>query len=299
MTGALRSQAQTINPLTPPPSTNDFTKIFSSDQEKNSYAIGMNTAQTLKANLLRAQLNSNDLNMDVVIRGFKEELNGGPTLIDETQQHEILGDLSKIIRARMQEQQKKVAEENKIKGEKNKTDGDAFLTKNKTAAGVVTLPDGVEYIVEKDGSGDSPKPEDEVVVNYTGTLIDGTEFDASSKHGGTATMRANGGIKGWNEAIQLMKAGSKWKVFIPSNLAYGEQARSAIIGPNSTLIFDVELISIKPGKTAAVEAQPHPTQPLTSDIIKVPSQEEMAKGAKIETIKQEDLEKERAKATNQ
>jgi FKBP-type peptidyl-prolyl cis-trans isomerase FklB len=176
---------------------------------------------------------------------------------------------------------------------------------------------------------------DEVSVNYRGTLIDGTEFDASARRGQPLNIKVMSGpsgvIKGWIEALQLMKTGSKWKIFVPADLAYGSQARPPQIAPNSVLIFELELLSIKPapsanaGRPAMAAAVPvtvspagvtatpvapaapaapaapvvpvaptPPPAPLTSDIIRVPSAEEMKKGAKIETIKPEDLEKEKA-----
>jgi FKBP-type peptidyl-prolyl cis-trans isomerase FklB len=136
-----------------------------------------------------------------------------------------------------------------------------------------------------DGFGDSPKAEDIVTVNYRGTLLDGTEFDNSNKRGQPAKFRVNGVIAGWTEALQKMKPGSKWQLFVPSNLAYGENGNQNI-APHATLLFDLELVSAE-----APPPPPPPAAPLTSDIIKVPSLEEMKKGAKIETIKAEDVEK--------
>ena len=150
---------------------------------------------------------------------------------------------------------------------------------------MVTLPSGLQYKVIAEGAGDSPAAHDQVTVNYRGKLIDGTEFDSSYKRGEPATFGVSGVIKGWTEALQLMKPGAKWELYIPSALAYMERGSGAQIGPNSTLIFDVELVSVK-------KQEPPPTpEPVTSDIIKVPSKEEMEKGAKIEVIKKEDLDK--------
>jgi len=131
-------------------------------------------------------------------------------------------------------------------GKKNKADGEAFLAGNKKKEGVKTLPDGLEYKVINAGTGKKPKADDTVTVNYRGTLINGTEFDSSYKRGQPATFPVSGGmIKGWSEALQLMQEGAKWELFIPSNLAYGERGMGGIIGPNATLIFEVELVSIK------------------------------------------------------
>ena len=181
---------------------------------------------------------------------------------------------------------------------KNKADGEAFLAANKSKEGVVTTDSGLQYKTIKEGDGPSPAATDTVTVNYKGTLIDGKEFDS----GNGISFPLNGVIKGWTEGLQLMKAGGSTRFFIPSDLAYGPSGPPNI-GPNSTLIFDVDLISIK-GKeqaaakpaTPAAPVDPDPKQVVTSDIIKVPSAEEMKKGAKIEVIKKEDLQAEIDKA---
>lgn len=134
-----------------------------------------------------------------------------------------------------------------------------------------------------------PKADDTVVTHYRGTLISGTEFDSSVKRGKPAEFPVNGVIKGWTEALQLMKKGSKWQLFIPSELAYGERGAGADIGPNATLIFDIELLDIKAKPVAEVAQGAQGA--VTSDIIKVPSAEELKKGAKIEVIKASDVEK--------
>ncbi|MEK7781252.1 MAG: FKBP-type peptidyl-prolyl cis-trans isomerase, partial [Verrucomicrobiota bacterium] len=172
-------------------------------------------------------------------------------------------------------------------GEKNKAEGEAFLAANKSKPGVKVFPSGLQYKVLAEGSGESPKPEDTCIVKYRGTLIDGTEFDNSEKApGGTASFPANRVIPGWTEALTNMKPGAKWQLFVPSNLAYGEMGKGGNIAPNTVLLFDVELVSF-----TAAPPPPPPAAPLTSDIIKVPSLDEMKKGAKIETIKAEDVEK--------
>jgi FKBP-type peptidyl-prolyl cis-trans isomerase len=130
-------------------------------------------------------------------------------------------------------------------GGDNKKEGEAFLTANKAKPGVVTLPSGLQYIVEKQGTGHKPKASDSVECHYRGTLINGKEFDSSYRRGKTATFPVNRVIPGWTEILQLMPVGSKYKVFIPSNLAYGSSGAGADIGPNATLIFEIELIAIK------------------------------------------------------
>jgi FKBP-type peptidyl-prolyl cis-trans isomerase FklB len=132
-----------------------------------------------------------------------------------------------------------------VAGDANKKEGEAFLADNKSKEGVVALPSGLQYKVLKEGNGPKPTATDSVVCNYRGTLINGAEFDSSTKHGGPATFPVNGVIKGWTEALQLMPVGSKWQLFVPSDLAYAERGAGGDIGPNATLIFEVELVSIQ------------------------------------------------------
>jgi FKBP-type peptidyl-prolyl cis-trans isomerase len=263
----------------------DYSKIFKSDKEKFSYAIGMVTGAGPKGQIKRFEL---DVDTDAITKGFKESLDGTNTLITETQMREVLGQLNEMIGAKQKE-----------KAEKVKKDGIAFLEKNKTEQGVVTLPSGLQYKVIVAGTGPTPNSTDELSVNYAGTLIDGTEFDNSAKRGKPFSTSLSGGIiQGWKEALKLMAVGSKWKVFIPAELGYGERPTGQIPA-NSVLIFDMELLSASAPPMPAASAVPaNPGTPLTSDIIKVPSAEEIKKGAKIETIKAEDLEKEKAKSSS-
>ena len=246
---------------------------FKDAREKNSYSVGANWGNSLKKQEV-------DVDLEVLIRGLREAFVGQSALSDQ-QIRESMMALNKEIRAKQEEKRKQ-------QGEKNKQEGDKFLAENKTKPGVVALPSGLQYKVLTDGSGDSPKPGDVVTVNYRGTLIDGTEFDSSYKRGQPATFSVTGVIKGWTEALEQMKPGAKWQLFIPSDLAYGERGSGPTIGPNAALQFEVELVSSKPAAPAPAAA---PAQPVTSDIIKVPSKEELEKGAKIEVIKAADLEK--------
>ena len=201
-------------------------------KDKVSYSIGMQ----IGFNLGRQKV---DVNPDILAAGIKDAISGKPLLTTE-QVKDIMSQFEKDM-----EQKQKQA------GEKNKTDGEKFLEDNKKKAGVKTTASGLQYKVEKEGTGPQPKPTDMVTVNYRGTLIDGTEFDSSYKRNQPATFPVNGVIKGWTEALQLMKKGAKYQLFIPASLAYGERAMGPDIGANSTLIFDVELQDVKPPPTPA------------------------------------------------
>jgi FKBP-type peptidyl-prolyl cis-trans isomerase FklB len=241
-------------------------------RQKASYAIGSNIGRTWKNQDI-------DLDLDLVMRGLKDALAGNKLLLTDLESREVLTTFQKEARAKFEEKRKQL-------GEKNLKEGEAFLAANKAKPGIVTLPSGLQYKVIKEGTGEMPKANDRAKVNYRGSLIDGTEFDSSPTNQ-PAIFTVKGVIKGWTEALQLMKVGSKWQLFIPPNLAYGAQGSGAKIGPNSVLVFDVDLIGVEPNPVAP-QAE---SAPVTSDIIKVPSAEEMKKGAKIEVIKKEDLEK--------
>src|SRR3954447_2614916 len=201
-------------------------------RDKVSYAIGMQ----IGFNLARQKV---DINPDVLATGIKDSMGNKPQLTPD-QVKDVMAQFEKD----MEQKQKQL-------GEKNKTEGAKFLEDNKKKPGVKTTASGLQYKVEKEGTGPQPKATDMVTVNYRGTLIDGTEFDSSYKRGQPATFPVNGVIKGWTEALQLMKQGAKYQLFIPANLAYGERAMGPDIGPNSTLIFDVELVDVKPPPTPA------------------------------------------------
>ncbi len=171
-------------------------------------------------------------------KGCRDVLAGGKTLLTEDEMAAALAVLQNQMAA-------KAAEEAKIMGEANKTQGEAFLAANKTKEGVVTLPSGLQYKIITAGTGPKPTTADTVICNYRGTLLDGKEFDSSYKRGQPATFPVARVIKGWTEALQLMPVGSKWQLFIPPDLAYAERGAGSDIGPNSTLIFEVELISIQ------------------------------------------------------
>jgi FKBP-type peptidyl-prolyl cis-trans isomerase FklB len=200
------------------------------DKDKTSYALGMNAGTNFKQQSI-------DVNVDVFVKGFKDALSGAKPLLADNE-------MRSIIMALQKEMMTKQTEKMQALGAKNKKEGDVFLTENKKKEGVKTLTSGLQYKVITEGTGKTPKATDTVTTNYRGTLIDGTEFDSSYKRGEAATFPVNGVIAGWTEALQLMKTGSKWQLFIPSNLAYGERGTGPI-GPNAVLLFDIELISIK------------------------------------------------------
>jgi len=247
---------------------------FKDPKEKASYSIGANWGNSLK----RQEV---EVDLEATIKGLRDGL-AGKSVLNEQELREALTALNQEIRAKMEEKRK-------LLGETNKQEGEKFLAENKTKSGVITLPSGLQYKVLAEGSGESPKSNDVVTANYRGTLIDGTEFDSSAKNGQPLVRPANMLIKGWTEALQLMKPGAKWQLFIPPDLAYGERGSGAQIGPNAALIFEMELVSFKPPAPPPPAA---PAQPVTSDIIKVPSKEELEKGAKIQILKPEDVERE-------
>jgi len=245
------------------------------DQDKLSYGLGYNYGQNLK-------VRSVELNLDLFVKGYKDASAGAERLLTDQEVQEVLANFSKEMRAKQEAKNKELAE-------KNKKEGEAFLAENAKKPGVTVLPSGLQYKVLTEGTGETPKLTDRVSVQYRGTLIDGTtEFDSSYKRGKPGEFSVSGVVKGWTEALQLMKAGAKWQLFIPSGLAYGERGRPGI-PPNSTLLFEMELLAVMPG--APTPPPPPSSPPVTSDIIKVPSAEELKKGAKIEVIKAEDAEK--------
>lgn len=201
------------------------------DKDKLSYSMGVATGTQMKRQSI-------EVDTDMFARGLRDAVSGGKLQMTDQEVQETLMKFQQEMAAKQAEKHKQMAE-------KNKKEGEAFLAANKTKEGVKTLPSGLQYKILKEGTGRSPKEADTVTTHYSGTLIDGTEFDSSFKRGEPATFQVKGVIKGWTEALQLMKKGAKWQLFIPSDLAYGERGAGATIGPNSTLIFEVELLEIK------------------------------------------------------
>jgi len=220
-------------------------------KEKFSYAVGMRTGQRMAESFKKQSV---PFDPAVLARGLKDGLAGGKTLLTEDE-------AQAAIKAVQEEVGKQQMEKMQVASAANKKEGDAFLAANKGKEGVVTLPSGLQYKIPKEGTGPKPTASDTVVCNYRGTLINGTEFDSSYKRGQPVTFPVSGVIKGWTEALQLMPVGSKWQLFIPSDLAYGDRGAGADIGPDSTLIFEVELVSIQDkSKEAAPESGKTPDQ---------------------------------------
>jgi FKBP-type peptidyl-prolyl cis-trans isomerase FklB len=197
--------------------------VLKNQKDKVSYIIGMNIGNDLKRQSI-------DINPKILAEGVQQALAGSKPLLTEQEIQETMMAFQKEMMAKQKER------------------GDAFLAENKKKEGVKTLPSGLQYKVIKAGTGKKPKLNDTVMTHYRGTLIDGTEFDSSYKRGQPVSFLVSGVLPGWTEALQLMEEGAKWQLFIPSNLAYGERGAGGIIGPNATLIFEIELISIQEKK---------------------------------------------------
>jgi FKBP-type peptidyl-prolyl cis-trans isomerase FklB len=208
--------------------------VLKSQKDKVSYIIGMEIGKNFKKQSI-------DIDPDILTKGIKDVFSGGKPLLTEQEIQENMVTFQKEMMAKQEELAKKLRENNKKEGE-------AFLAENKKKDGVKTLPSGLQYKVTKAGTGKKPKLTDTVTTQYRGTLIDGTEFDSSYRRGQPVSFPVTGVIPGWTEALQLMEEGAKWQLFIPPNLAYGERGAGRDIGPNATLIFEIELVSIQEKK---------------------------------------------------
>jgi FKBP-type peptidyl-prolyl cis-trans isomerase FklB len=205
--------------------------VLKTDKDKQSYAMGMN---------LGTGLHHQGMTLDpaLVARGMRDAQSGAKTALTEEEARAALTQLQTTVRQKVEAKTHEAAES-------NRKEGDAFLAANKAKPGVVALPSGLQYKILKEGNGPKPAASDTVSCNYRGTLIDGKEFDASAKHGGPVSFPVGGVIKGWTEALQLMPVGSKWELFIPPDLAYGDRPpQGGDIAPGDTLVFEVELVSI-------------------------------------------------------
>jgi FKBP-type peptidyl-prolyl cis-trans isomerase FklB len=205
--------------------------VLETQKQKVSYSIGLDIGRNLKQGQI-------DIDMEALGRGIKDAVSDSTPLLTEAQ-------IQETMQKFQQEMIDKQSQSANLAGEKNTQEGETFLAENAKKEGVITLPSGLQYKVIKAGTGKKPKLTDEVTTHYRGMLIDGTEFDSSYKRGEPTSFPVDGVIAGWTEALQLMPVGSKWQLFIPSNLAYGPRGAGNVIGPNAALIFDIELLAIK------------------------------------------------------
>lgn len=219
------------------------TADLKTQKDKVSYSIGLDIGGKFKKQSI-------DIDPDLLVRGIKDGLSDAKPLLTE-------GEIKTVMTAFEKEMQSKAIAQMKELGDKNMKEGSAFLAENKKKEGVVTLPSGLQYKVITAGTGKKPSATDSVTTQYRGTLVDGTEFDSSYKRGQPATFPVTGVIPGWTEALQLMPVGSKWQLFVPPNLAYGPRGAGQTIGPNATLIFEVELLSIKEKPAASKSKAPN------------------------------------------
>jgi len=227
--GAQKAPAAKTGTATKPGTQSVLT--LKTQKDKLSYALGMNLGSNLHKETV-------EVDPAIVLRGLKDGLASGKTLLTEDEARTTLTQLQTEVRSKQQEKMK-------VAGEMNKKEGVEFLAANKSKEGVVILPSGLQYKILTAGTGPKPTASDTVVCNYRGTLISGAEFDSSYKRGQPASFPVNGVIKGWTEALQLMPVGSKWQLFVPAELGYGDRGAGADIGPGATLIFEVELLSIQ------------------------------------------------------
>jgi len=217
---------------------------FKTQKEKVSYAIGMEMGKGVKTQGI-------DVDPTIMTQGLKDGLSGAKPQMSEDELRQVITALQQEIRQKQIQAQEAAATENKTKGE-------AFLAENAKKDGVVALPDGLQYKILTAGQGKKPLKSDTVLCNYKGTFVDGTEFDSSAKAGKPVPFEVKNVIPGFREILQLMPVGSKWQVFVPSSLAYGERGAGGVIGPNATLIFEVEVVSIE---DSAPAAPPKPIPP--------------------------------------
>ncbi len=248
---AFASYADDAKPSPSPTDNTPPSSALKDDKDKISYSLGVDIGRTLQ----RLEL---DLNIPALSQGIADTLGNKPKALTDDQVQQTLQAFQQQMMQKQQAAMSKKQDEMKTVAEKNKTDGKKFLDDNAKKPGVKTTASGLQYKVIKEGTGDKPGDSDIVETNYRGTTIDGKEFDSSAKHGSSFTLPVNGVIKGWAEALKLMPVGSKWQIYVPSDLAYGDEGYGDDIPPGSTLVFDLELLSIKKGanNTPAPNAQP-------------------------------------------
>jgi FKBP-type peptidyl-prolyl cis-trans isomerase FklB len=244
--------AEDSNPSPSPTSgSGSASTALKDDKDKLSYTIGVDIGKTLQ----RLQVPLNDA---ALAQGIQDVLGNKPKALSDAELQQTMQAFQQKLAQQQEDAMAKKQQETKVTAEKNKADGKKFLDDNAKKPGVTTLSDGLQYKVVKSGTGDKPKDTDVVEVNYRGTLIDGKEFDSSAKNGGPVSFPVNEVIKGWSEALKLMPVGSKLELYLPSELAYGDEGEGEDIAPGSTLVFEVELLGIKKDAGGNTQAQPSP-----------------------------------------
>jgi FKBP-type peptidyl-prolyl cis-trans isomerase FklB len=225
---------------------------FKDEKDKLSYTIGVDIGKTL-------QRIPAELNQSALTQGITDVLGNKPKALTDSELQQVMQAFQQKLAQQREEQMVQKQQDMKVTAEKNKAEGKKFLDTNSKQPGVTTLADGLQYKVVKNGSGEKPKDTDVVEVNYRGTLIDGKEFDSSAKNGGPVSFPVNEVIKGWSEALKLMPVGSKWQLYLPPELAYGDEGEGDDIEPGSTLVFEVELLGIKKDNNQAPNQAPQGT----------------------------------------
>lgn len=223
-------------------------KKLETDKDKLSYSLGQNIGQSIKRQHV-------DVDLDLLAKGIADSLSDAQSLLTPEEVEVVMQNFRK-------KQTEEMSKRRQEQAQKNLDEGKKFLEENKKKEGVKTLPSGLQYRVVKEGTGNTPKPTDKVTTHYSGKLLNGTEFDSSYKRNEPTTFPVTGVIQGWQEALLLMKEGSKVELFIPSELAYGQSGRPGI-PPNAVLIFDMELISIE--KEETVKEAPAAQAPATKE----------------------------------
>jgi FKBP-type peptidyl-prolyl cis-trans isomerase FklB len=237
------------SPAASPALATSPSSTFKDEKDKVSYSLGVDIGRTLD----RLQL---DLNQPALSQGLSDVLSKKPLAMTDQELQQTLQAFQQQMMQKQQAAMAKKQDEMKASAEKNKTEGKKFLEDNGKKQGVKTLPSGLQYKVVKQGSGDKPRDTDIVETKYRGTLISGKEFDSSEKNGGPVSLPVNGVIKGWSEALKLMPVGSKWEIYVPAELGYGDEGAGEDIAPGSTLVFDVELLGIKKNPSPAPQMSP-------------------------------------------
>jgi FKBP-type peptidyl-prolyl cis-trans isomerase len=215
---------------------------LTNDKDKLSYSFGQNIGKSFKQQEI-------EINLEIFVKGVQDALAGSEPLLNQQE-------MGQVLMAFQKDRMAKMTAKHKTEADKNLKEGETFLAENKKKEGVTTLPSGLQYKVVKSGTGKTPKATDKVTTHYRGTLIDGTVFDSSYDRKEPTSFPVNGVIKGWTEALQLMKEGDKWQLFVPAQLGYGERGAGGKIGANATLIFDIELLKVEPAEAAEKEKTP-------------------------------------------